>query len=277
MDRSLSSNRKNKIIKVAETSFLQRVTSLSLRVEPLLLHIERSLMRFFGNLTRKLLGVSWVRCSVPHRYVTAGSFLLDGWTGCITTFTPTKTPYKTNFCPITDTVVLLCWWQTYRIPGYAICDTLINPHTHMLRYSTKRHTCRHIQGCKMQWHRCFVWCALCTTKYTKIHIQDRNQLPGRKSEIRFSSWLPTAWVSVISCVICLKHTHNKPRGWSSVCVCLFFFCFALSMFDVLYVGCVHVQSPPMHLRPFIVSLKVFFKCVKCVLPHCVYEYVHARA
>lgn len=49
------------------------------------------------------------------------------------------------------------------------------------------------------------------------------------------------------------------------------------MFDVLYVGCVHVQSPPMHLRPFIVSLKVFFKCVKCVLPHCVYEYVHARA
>lgn len=164
-------------MQVAETSFLQRVTSLSLRVEPLLLHIERSLMRFFGNLTRKLLGVSWVRCS---RYVTAGGFLLDGWTGCITTFTPTKTPYKTNFCPITDTVVLLCWWQTYRIPGCAICDTLINPHTHMLGFSTKRHTCRHIQGCKMQWHRCFVWCALYTTKYTQIHIQDRNQyLEGR--------------------------------------------------------------------------------------------------
>lgn len=126
MDRSLSSNRKNKIIKVAETSFLQRVTSLSLRVEPLLLHIERSLMRFFGNLTRKLLGVSWVRCSVPHRYVTAGGFLLDGWTGCITTFTPTKTPYKTNFCPITDTVVLLCWWQTYRIP---VTHSLIHTHT----------------------------------------------------------------------------------------------------------------------------------------------------
>lgn len=65
-----------------------------------------------------------------------------------------------------------------------------------------------------------------------------------------------------------------------LCVCVpffFFFCFALSMFDVLYVGCVHVQSPPMHLRPLIISLKVFFKCVKCVLPHCVYEYVHARA
>lgn len=56
MDRSLSSNRKNKITNTCKTSFLQRVTGFSLRVEPLLLHIERSLMRWFVNLTRKTLG-----------------------------------------------------------------------------------------------------------------------------------------------------------------------------------------------------------------------------
>ena len=63
-------------VQAAEMSFLRRVAGLSLRdrvrssvireeirVEPLLLHIERSQLRWLGHLVRSLLDASLVRCS----------------------------------------------------------------------------------------------------------------------------------------------------------------------------------------------------------------------